>query len=391
MAGTQTIGESTIPEGASLLLVNLPTGARYFLSYQVYGVTMLYEVGDQARLQELFGVGATGEFSEYRRLNQRQFNQLGGIEMGWADEQVGADESMQAQIDRGIRQAGFEDLPGWMRRNREIMTLLVQGTAEGWSAGRIMTQISSTEGFGARFPGFNAVKRRLGGGQNTTIGAAVELYLQEEASLRNLLRRYRGADTNASVEYIGQIISSGWSASEASEVLRAEAYLADTPQAMRQLNAILRANGLKPIRDEEFLDVMRGNAPTQVYEALNDALRLQALREQGLRVDPTLVASFGQEIAEGVASAAEIQQFSLSARQAAQDLMANWREVDVARYGISREDVISAAFGEGFAAETEAKLLKFSRERQGAAEGYGGSSAYQSDEGRLVITGLQGL
>jgi len=140
-----------------------------------------------------------------------------------------------------------------------------------------------------------------------------------------------------------------------------------------------------------FLDVIQGNATGIVYEALNDALRLQAMRKAGLEIDAELAASFGEGIAESVASAAQRQQFSVSARQAANDLMSNWREVDVGKYGITKDEVIRAAFGEAFDPQTEAKLLKFARERQGAAEGYGGMGAYQSDRGRLVIPGLQGL
>jgi len=390
MAGTQTIGPSTIPEGATLLNVGFGTGRRYFLSYKVYGVTILYEVGDRARLTELFGADAAGQFPTSTSMTEKQFNQLGGIEMGWADEVVGADESIQAQINRGIRQAGFEDIPQWMRRDPQIMTLLVQGTAEEWSSGRIMNQMAQTAGFQERFPAFSAIRQRLGGGA-ATVSDTVRLYLQEEASLRFSLRHYRGRGTDTSPEYLGRIIGSGWSAAEADEVLRAESLLMRNPDALDNLNAILRASGMKRLRGEDMIDLMRGKAPTQVYEALNDALRLQAMQKAGLQVDAALAASFGEGVAEQVASAAQRQQFSVMARNAANELISSWQEVEVGKYGITRDEVIRAAFGEAFDPQIEAKLLKVARERQAAAEGTGAYSAYQDNEGRLVLAGLSAL
>jgi len=390
MAGTQTIGPSTIPEGATLLNVGFGTGRRYFLSYKVYGVTILYEVGDRARLTELFGADAAGQFPTSTSMTEKLFNQLGGIEMGWADEVVGADESIQAQINRGIRQAGFEDIPQWMRRDPQIMTLLVQGTAEEWSSGRIMNQMAQTAGFQERFPAFSAIRQRLGGGA-ATVSDTVRLYLQEEASLRFSLRHYRGRGTDTGPEYLGRIIGSGWSAAEADEVLRAENLLMRNPDALDNLNAILRASGMKRLRGEDMIDLMRGKAPTQVYEALNDALRLQAMQRAGLQVDAALAASFGEGVAEQVASAAQRQQFSVMARNAANELISSWQEVEVGKYGITRDEVIRAAFGEAFDPQIEAKLLKVARERQAAAEGTGAYSAYQDNEGRLVLAGLSAL
>ncbi|HUX14939.1 MAG TPA: hypothetical protein VMW52_00615, partial [Phycisphaerae bacterium] len=72
-------------------------------------------------------------------------------------------------------------------------------------------------------------------------------------------------------------------------------------------------------------------------------------------------------------------------------LIQNWREMDLGKLGISQEQVIQAAFGEGFAAETEARLLKFQRERQAAGQGWGAYGAYQSGEGQLLLAGLKQL
>ena len=44
-----------------------------------------------------------------------------------------------------------------------------------------------------------------------------------------------------------------------------------------------------------------------------------------------------------------------------------------------------------FAADTEARLLKFQRERQAAGQGWGGYSAYQTGKGQVALTGLKQL
>jgi hypothetical protein len=65
--------------------------------------------------------------------------------------------------------------------------------------------------------------------------------------------------------------------------------------------------------------------------------------------------------------------------------------VDLAKYGLDRDQIIQAAFGEGFVGQTEAKLQKVLRERQSAGQGWGGYSAYQGGEGQLVMSGLKQL
>jgi hypothetical protein len=226
-----------------------------------------------------------------------------------------------------------------------------------------------------------------------SLGEVMDTYLARETSIRDMLITYRGANTNLTNRYIGTIIGSGWAPTEIQEMLRAEQLMKgeDGRLALTDLNRILRASGMDTVGPREFLELMRGNAAPQVFEAINDTLRAQALREQGLEISAELAASLGEGVAFSVASASQLGQFSTAAQNAAFAIISNRLELDAAKFGISRDEIIQAAFGEGYSQEVEVKLQKFARERQTAAEGYGASTGYQTGSGRLVVAGLEGL
>ena len=382
-----TAGSSVIPPNGQLIHVD--GTKRWYIMYQAGAVEVVYEIGDQARARELFGADWQQNLGGFVTISNQQFNESGWLEVGLIDEQIGNTQSISNQIQQAVREARFEDIPGWIRQDAEAMRLVTIGALEGWSTGRILRELQDTDTFKERFPAYQAVKS---GWQTKTVEETLGVYLQQEGQIIQSLKHWRGyAGTDLSTGYAGQIMQSGWSAGEVDEVLRAENLLTADPQILDNLNAVLRANGLDPLAGPDMVDVIRGNAPTQVYEAINDTMRLQAMRQAGLEVSPEFAATFGQGIAEQVASAEQRGQYSTAARQAALDLIQNWREVDLGKLGVNQEQVVQAAFGEGFAADTEARLLKFQRERQTAGQGWGGYSAYQSGRGELVLSGLKQL
>ena len=222
----------------------------------------------------------------------------------------------------------------------------------------------------------------------------LDTYLKEETSIMTAVRYYRGyggQSVEEQQQYAAQLMASRWSSAEIDEILRAENLMKADPSMLSNLNQILAVSGLDQISGPDLVDVMRGNAPTQVYEAINDAFRAQALREQGVQIDPQMAAELGEGTALAVASAEMRGQYTTGARQAALDLIQNWREVDLAKLGIGRDEIIQAAFGEGFSSNVEYTLQKFLRERQMAGQGWGGVSAYQGERGNLVVQGYKSL
>ena len=385
--GGTSAGQSVIPPNGQL--IHIEGRKLWYIAYEAGPVTLVYEIGDPARARELFGVNWQADLGGFIMMSQEQFNNSGWFEVGLIDEQVGNTLSIPNQIQQAVREARFEDIPGWIRTDAEAMRVVTIGALEGWSSGRILRMLQDTDAFKQRFSAYQAVKSGWG---LESVEDVIGVYLQQEEQIIASLKHWRGfSGTDLSAEYVAHIMKTGWSAGEVDEVLRAENLFASNPQILENLNAVLRANGLRALSGPDLVDVIRGNAPGQVYEALNDTMRLQAMREAGLEVSPEFAATFGEGIAEQVASAEQRGQYSLAARQAALDLIQNWREVDLGKLGVNREEIIQAAFGEGFVAETEARLLKFQRERQAAAEGWGAYPAYQTGEGQLALTGLKQL
>jgi hypothetical protein len=377
---------AVIPPNGSLIRVTAPTGSDaaelFFAQWEINGVPIIYEIGEQARLDELFG--GVGFFDNYQTLNQGGFDAIGGVEMGLIDEQLGEDETIQSQVERGVREAGFGDIPQWIKQSPSLMTLMVQGTAEEWDQGRILVSMSKEDDFKTRFPGFDEFRSgRLGGTGN--IQEALDSYVNEEASLRSSLRAIRGPDTGVDNNYLGTLIGSGWTAQEAAQVLEGERQLKQRPDALPRVNALLAFHGKDPLSGTDFLELMRGNAAPDVFEVINDALRREQLVEEGVEISDDLAASLGDGSSLRVTASG---QFTDAARRAAMGLLVNRRELDREKLGVSKDDLIAAAFGEGTSGDVAVKLEQFARERQVAGGGFDTFTSFQNQKGRGVVAGL---
>ena len=392
------INNTVFPDDGTVRAVRNPLGAdfptMYHMVYQVYGQDVVFEIGNRARMVELFGEGWAEGLADagigVSGAQQAEIEQMVG--WGMFDEKVGTQESLQSDVERRVREMGLEDIPKWMRAE-DTMFALISAARDGSSAGATVRALAETRGFRQRFSGFREFRQGQGGG---TILEIAERYIVEEATIRESLKRYRPSGTDSSNRYIGSLISTGWVAGEIDQVLRGERIMRNNPEALVELNEILAFSGIDPVDEHGFLDLMLDPEGLEqstgvVFDAINAALRAAALQEEGIDIDPELAMELGEAGALAVASATQQGVYSTAAQQAAFVLIQNQRELATNRYGITQEDVIAAAFGEGFSGEIEAKLQKFGRERQAAAKGYGGGAGYVDDRGRLVIPGLKGL
>ena len=82
---------------------------------------------------------------------------------------------------------------------------------------------------------------------------------------------------------------------------------------------------------------------------------------------------------------------SAKANAVARNVLRFGLELDAGKFGLSREDVLSAAFDDERSAAVDELLEKFGRERAAAAQGTGGGQSFVDGEGRLRVQGLQGL
>lgn len=387
--GTVAVGDTVIPAGAELVRVRDPEGSDaaelYFLTYEWNGVTLTYEVGDLARVEELFGgVDAFDTVQTYE--SQARFDHAGFVAAGSADQLYGSTESIESQFERETAALGLEDLPEWMKDDPAALALVATATAQRWSSGRLWTELAETEGFQARFG--DVIAQYQEGGE--TVQAAVEAIVADEQTLRSAIRRFQPAGAEVTNEYLHQVMAQGWTGAAAAAVLEVAASMRANPDGLARANQILEASGLETLDEVGFMNAMAGTGPAEVMEALNTAQADRALREAGLEDVDTELLMQVVDTSDRLVTADSYRQL---AQQLSFNLMANIREVDTERLGLSREDVIAAAFGEESptgrsAGEVMNLLARFERDRQAASSGFGAGQAFLDDQGRLRIRGL---
>ena len=380
--GTQNVGGAVIPEGATLLRLTEPGGDIYYLEYESYGVKLRFEIGTADDVTAVFG--SATNFQAMRTVSQEGFDADPNLLMGTVDEALGATESIESMIRRDLREAGREDVPQWIRDDPAAMLIVMTGAKESWSAGRIATELTRTTGFAARHPGFAALKQAA---PNASVLELTEDYYDRERKITEVLRRYRGPDTPADPAYVGSLISTGWKPEGVAQVLEGERLLRQSPAAFQTLNAILTQAGKPAVTEEGFLEIMRGNAEPEVYELVNDTNRKLALAAAGVDITTGAAAELGAGSSSQIAGEGA---FDEGARLAALNIIANRYDLNAARYGLTREQIVKAAFGEA-PGDVYDRLNQLGRERSAAGEGLGGFSAYQDEQGRLRVAGLKGL
>lgn len=394
---TQTLNSTTIPAGARLFgVTNDPTSEEaieYYLVYDVYGVKLTYRVGGQSRFNELFGASAATSFLSYQQINANSTQFEDFIQVGSVDEITGAEEGLQTTIEREIRIAMGEDLPPWVRGSKEALTVFVQGTLDEWSPERINLELSKTTAFQDRYPAFQAYRDRFGSDAN--IGAIMDVIHTEERNLAQNLLKWRGPNTDVSTQRLQNYLSRGWTAQEINKVLKTERYVRDNPGSWQTLDAIMQAQGLVGIGSaEDIVRLALGQAPLEVYEGINDFARQQALAEAGIGISAADAAALGPGDADGEVQ--DVAAFRKSAQLAAQELLVSDREFAVRKFGITKRDLLAAAFGDqGLsdkpAAEIAQRIEQWQREREAASGGYEASQAFLDSRGRLNVQGLSDL
>lgn len=383
---------AVIPGGGRLVKVNNPDGsdaaALYYVVYDWNGVEFAYEIGDKARLDELFG--GVEFFDEMSTFSQGGFDSQGFVLTGTIDSQLGNDESITSQIEREIRALGMEDLPSWLSESPEALSLIATATAEEWSSGRLWTELSTTQAFDDRFGDIIGVYTQGG----IPIGEAVEQIIADETAFRSAVRQFTmGADFDVTNEYIHSVLSQGWTASAAIQVLSAAEVLRNNTDMLDEANAVLDFVGLGSLDEVGLINALQGHGPTEVIEALNTAAAGVALAEAGLDdIDLDLLAS----VVDTSDRLLTPDSFAQLAQELAFNVARFGPELAQESFGISEDDIVAAMFGRESpsgrtAGETLNLLAKFERNRREGAEGFDASQAFVSDQGRLVVQGLGGL
>jgi len=401
--GTDKINNVSIPRGMRLIRVTSDSGGNvpgtdstevFYLVGDVYGVQIGYEIGDRSALNAIFG--GIGYFPNVTTVSKSEFDSLDVQMAGTVDEIIGATGSLQSEFDREMAALGLESPPAWLMASDEAMVIFVNGVNEGWSAERIYGALSSTDAFKTRFKGIEVVKEQTG---STSWVDAVNEYVYREGEIRSSLLSARGPGTDTSQEYVSSLIGSGWNPTEVDQLLQLEKQVRANPQALQNINDILVYQGLDPLSADDFVSFLLeqnvstldpGYTPSDYFEAINDALRFQALLTEGVEISFELATELGTGTSDTIQSP---EAFSRQAQLAASYLARNSRELNLDKMGLTREDVIAAMFGEVLTngrpvSEVNAILEQFARERSAAAQGYTTIQSFLDKRGRPIMQGF---
>ncbi len=403
--GTERIGppdaSSVIPQDARLVRITDPAGTDldeiFFLIGGAFGVDLAFEIGGRDRLDELFG--GPDSFDSVTTLTQANFDASGAITVGSVDEVLGATGSIQAQMERDLRAAGLENPPQWLAQDQEAMTRWLTGVNEQFSAERLWVTVSDTAAFKKRFNGLDTIFDQTGSNQFVT---AIAEFTRRETQIRGFINTQRGPGADTSIDYVSSLIASGWAPAEVEELLILERQLRDSPEALDNMNQILAFQELPELSADDFISFLQDGqrlaldpdfVPSDLFEGINDALRFQALLEEGIRIDLEFAAELGEGVSEEILSPT---QFSDRARLAAIEIARNTTELERQTLGINREDIVAAFFGEespsGKSTSEVSELLeRLGRDRARRATGLPGAPSFVDALGRLRVQGSSNL
>ena len=403
-----TTGGTTIRSGGTLYRVRDEMSGQltFHVVYEFEGVKISYSIGSAERFAELFPDGGLAAFNSIQSVSRSQFDELVQVQAGDVGEVLGTGESLGEELVNRMRAFGFESLPGWLRDDPAAMTIAATAAAEGWSAGRTLRQLSTTDGFRQRFGAWDYALRQTGGDEMAAMG----FLTQRETELRQVIGAIRGPQTNTDPQYLQELISEGWTSESARLILSAERTFLSNPEMLTSLNTLLQADGMAPLTSDaliamiaageagiqdrvDFTDLLEGNDFNSVVDTINDAIVFTQLEQAGLRdLDIDFVRNL-RNVTGGLLSEESVGQF---VSQAASNVLRFIDDIDRERFGISEEEIISAAAGRPSPtgrsnAETAQILERIVRSRQAASQGRGGPEAFLNRRGSLSIAGIEGL
>lgn len=378
---------AVIPSGAKLVGSKNARGeVTYYAVYEYGGVEWAMEIGDEARLKELFG--GRDFFDSYETVGEGRFGDRGYVMSGPIDDVLGSDESWASLVDGAVREAGLEDIPQWIRDDPTAMALVAEATADEWSPGRLWAALSDTDGFRARFPAIDRYTT-----QGMTVSQAVDEYVRDESAIRSVIRRYMPPGTDISTDYLAEVITNGWTPNDIPRIMDATERIRRDPVALEQANLIMTMSGLPTLDAVGMINVLTGGAPPDVIEALNTANAGIALANAGLTdIDIDLLI----DVVDDTSTLLTPEAFSDLARDLSVNLIRNARDLDFERFGLTEEDLVAAAFGRESPSgrtvgETLNMLNRLEQERRINAQGETAAPAFIDDRDRLRIQGTRAL
>ena len=277
--------------------------------------------------------------------------------------------------------------------DQKAMTVMVTATNEGWSSERTYGELAKLDSFKARFAGWETVQAQFGTTSDRWLDRGIHGTRGGDQAAAPPLPR---PDAVTSPEYVSSLIGAGWQPAEVGELLELEQEVKGDSDAFKNINAILAAQGIPELTGDDFVTLLQEErrstaddfTPSELFEAVNDALRQTALAGQGLNIGTDLAAELGTGTSTTIQSPTD---FKDEAQKVAGIVAANFNGIEAGKYGLNRDEVIKFFLGESDDPDVGRKLEKLGRERGIAAEGHAATSSFIDAEGRLRTQGYSNV
>lgn len=231
-------------------------------------------------------------------------------------------------------------LPSWAEETNEIMDLVFIAQSEGKSDEWLLDQISGTEAFKVRFPGFDKFKSQ----GNLTTEEAITGFLEFEAQVKSAVKGIGMGPNRVTPDIVGGLLNKGYNINTVVDSLAKFERLKEYRPAMAAFNRVLVANDKDPISSlQDMFDFISGTAPADIYDVWEASSVSEAAAAAGL--GDVFTAEDAMRVAVATEGQTSLADANAMFTEAAQLLLRLRNEVTLDRYGLNQEDIIDMSLG----------------------------------------------
>jgi hypothetical protein len=326
----------SILKGAEMSWFFDPDSGKWYVMYGLPNSTMaaVYEATG-SQLDAIFGEGQRP--ANYEEMSFSEITQMEGVVFAGDVSEVHGTGSYEDEVSR-VTALGLDEgtLPPWAAGDPAVMDIIYLAEAEDKSDEWVLNQIAKLPSFEARFPGI----AHLQSAGNLTLGEAVEGFLEFEAGVQNIQKRY-GFEAAVSPDIVSDLLADGQSLSDVEFVYQSFDTLNKNAGAFAAFNAVLQARGMAPLTTEDQLKFLAGNAPAEMYDIWEETSFARAAEEAGIG----LSVEEAMDLARRTDGHSTYDQAAHWLQVAAKNLLAFREDIALDRYDIDQQDLIDVSLG----------------------------------------------
>lgn len=221
------------------------------------------------------------------------------------------------------------------------MDIVYLAQAEGKSMDWMVTQISKTQEFAARFPSIDTIRKD----GNLTLVDGITAFLEYEAGIKEAIKAIGGDISMVSPAVVGSLLTMGHSLSTVQQATQRFQRMEQFGPALEAFNKILESQGKDPIVElQDMFDFVAGNASSDVYELWEASSMAEAAAAAGLA--DVFSAQDAMNFAMATQGDTSLADATSAFSTAAQMLLRLRHQVDIGQFGLEQEDIIDLALGQ---------------------------------------------